>query len=129
MNRQDFLRLVSKEIHFIFDRKSIEKELNEHLEDSIADLREEGLSKEDAERQAIAQMGEPEEIGKLLNQEHHPILGYVWMISRVMVIAVAILALVVGAESLQSAFDLLAPTFNIRGHRTEEYYPVQKVGS
>ena len=51
MNRQDFLKQVSKEIHFIFDRKSIEKELNEHLDDSITDLMEEGLSREEAESQ------------------------------------------------------------------------------
>ena len=96
MNRQEFLRLVSKEIHFIFDRKSIEKELDEHISDSVEDLIEEGFSKEDAERIAVEQMGDAKELGKMLNQEHHPILGYLWMTSRVLLILLLIVVIPMG---------------------------------
>ncbi len=124
MNRQEFLKLVSKEIHFIFDRKSIEKELNEHLEDSIEGLKQDGFSEEEAEMHAVAQMGAPEEIGQLLNKEHHPVLGYVWMITRIMLITAVILTFVIGFDSLQSALDVLYPSQNI-GWRVEEAYPVR----
>ena len=125
MNRQDFLRLVSKEIHFIFDRKSIERELSEHLDDSIEDLKKEGFSQEDAERQAIEQMGAPKEIGQLLNKEHHPSLGYVWMISKMLLICTVILTVVVGFEGLQSALDLIYPTASV-GYLTNESHTVKQ---
>lgn len=82
MNKQEFLESIRKQIHFVFDRDSIEKEYNAHIEDSILDLMEEGCSKEEAERIAIEQMGDPIEIGKALNEEHHPLLGYLWVASR-----------------------------------------------
>lgn len=93
MNRQEYLRRVRKEIYFIFDRDAIEIELNQHIEDSMADLREEGFSLEEAERLATEQMGDAREVGKMLNQEHKPLLGYLWMFSNVLLIIVAIPAL------------------------------------
>ena len=123
MNRQDFLNQVSKEVHFKFDRKSIEKELSEHLDDSIVDLMEEGLSRDEAEAQAVLHMGEPEEIGKLLNKEHHPVLGYVWMTSKILLIAAAIMASVVFVMCIQSGLDLLFP-YNRTGYGIAESWPV-----
>lgn len=87
MNKQEFLENIRKQIHFVFDRDSIEQEFNQHIEDSIADLISEGYSKEEAERIAVERMGNPIEIGKQLNEEHHPLLGYLWMVSRLALIA------------------------------------------
>ena len=123
MNRQEFLKLVSKEIHFVFDRKSIEKELNEHLNDSVEDLMAEGLSREEAEAQAVLQMGEPEEIGKLLDKEHHPILGYIWMTTKVISIVMVIIFSIVLFDVVQSGLDLLFPYQNT-GYRVEEVYKI-----
>ena len=83
MNKQEFLESIRKQIHFVFDRDSIEQELNAHIEDSILNLMEDGYSKEEAEKIAIKQMGDPIEIGKALNEEHHPLLGYLWVASKV----------------------------------------------
>lgn len=44
MNKQEFLENIRKQIHFVFDRDSIEQEFNQHIEDSIADLISEGYS-------------------------------------------------------------------------------------
>lgn len=90
MNRQEYVKRVRKEIHYVFDRDVVERELNQHIEDSMADLHEEGLSWEEAEQQAVAQMGDAKEVGKLLNKEHKPLLGYLWMLSNVLLIIVAI---------------------------------------
>ena len=83
MNKVEFLSIVRKQIRFVFDRDKIENELKQHLEDSIEDLIEEGFSWQDAEEIAVEQMGNPKEVGQLLNKEHNPILGYLWAISRV----------------------------------------------
>ncbi len=123
MNRQDFLRLVSKEIHFIFDRKSIARELNEHLNDSVEDLVAEGLSREEAEEQAVLQMGEPEEIGKLLDKEHQPILGYVWMTTKGILIAMVIISTIILLDVIQSGLDLMFPYQNT-GYRIEESHAI-----
>ena len=83
MKKQEFLSIVRKQIRFVFDRDKIENELKQHLADSIEELIEEGFSWEDAEHIAVEQMGNPKEVGQLLNKEHNPILGYLWTISRV----------------------------------------------
>ncbi len=84
MKREEFLRIVRKQIRFVFDRDDVETELKQHLSDSIDDLVEEGLSREEAELLAVEQMGNPVEVGKLLNKEHNPLLGYLWAASRVL---------------------------------------------
>ncbi len=86
MKKDEFLKSVSKEIHFFYDRGKIAKELKDHLYDSICDLMEEGLSEEEAEMQAVKQMGNPKEIGKQLNREHHPVLGYLWLTTTIIVL-------------------------------------------
>ena len=83
MKSQEYLDIVTKQVRYIFDREYIEAELKEHLEDSIQDLMEEGLSRDEAEEQAILQMGDPVETGKLLNKEHHPLIGYLYAASNV----------------------------------------------
>ena len=86
MNKQEFLESIRKQIHFVFDRDSIELEYIQHIEDSVLDLMEDGYSKEEAENIAIERMGDPIEIGKQLNEEHKPLLGWAWFISKVIVI-------------------------------------------
>ena len=86
MKKDEFLKIVSKEIHFFLDREKISEELENHLEDSILDLMEEGFSKEEAEKQAVLQMGNPVEIGKSLNHEHYPLIGYLWLGTTILVL-------------------------------------------
>lgn len=82
MDKKEYLTLLTKEIHFFYDRKNIKKEFSDHLDDSIADLLAEGLSKDEAEKQAVIQMGNPSSIGKQLNQLHHPFIGWLWWLSE-----------------------------------------------
>lgn len=90
MNRQEYLKSVRKEIHYIFDRGAVERELSQHIEESIEELHEEGLTWEEAEIQAVNQMGSAKEVGQMLNQVHKPVLGYLWMLSNVLLVIVAI---------------------------------------
>jgi hypothetical protein len=90
MKSQEYLDIVTKQVRYIFDREYIEAELKEHLEDSIHDLMEEGLSYEEAEEQAVLQMGNPIETGKMLNKEHHPVMGYLYALSNVLIVVLGI---------------------------------------
>ena len=83
MTINEYLRRVKKHIYYIFDWDSIEQELAEHLQDSMEDLRESGYSKEEAEILAVEHMGNPDEVGRQLNKEHHPVFGYAWLLSAV----------------------------------------------
>ena len=83
MNRRKFLQKVRRQIHYVFARNEIENELDQHLQDSVESLVEEGLSWEEAEKQAILQMGDPVEIGKQLNKEHNPVMGYLMVLTRI----------------------------------------------
>jgi len=108
MNKNDYIDRVKNQIYFIYDRKIIEEELNQHFQDSIEDLLSDGLSKEEAEKLAVLQMGDPVEVGKLLNKEHHPLLGYLWKLSQVILIILIIQTCML-SFSLFRAFDLLVP--------------------
>lgn len=90
MTGKEYLQRVRKHIYYVFDRDSIEQELAEHLQDSMDVLREEGYSKEEAENLAVERMGSPDEAGKQLNKEHHPVLGYAWLASVLILIVLAV---------------------------------------
>ena len=84
MNKEEYLKIVRKQIAYVFERDSIGQELSQHLDDSIEDLIENGYGRYEAERIAIEQMGDPIEIGKMLNQEHHPVLAYLYLVSKIL---------------------------------------------
>lgn len=110
MNKKEYLRIVRKQIQFIFDRDEIEKELNQHLQDSILDLMEEGLTREEAELQAVAQMGDPMEVGKQLNQQHHPFLGYLLKASEATIYLLIVPTLLMLIYFGYNAIQLVTPT-------------------
>lgn len=91
-------------VKFSFDRSDIRSELKGHLLDRIEDYTEAGQG-EDAEELSIAAMGNAEEIGLELNRQHKPLLGWLWLISRLAVVLLIIVDLyVVGLPVLMSLF-------------------------
>lgn len=93
MTGKEYLQRVRKHILYVFDRDSVEQELALHLQDSMDVLRDEGYSKEEAENLAVERMGSPDEVGKQLNKEHHPVLGYAWLVSAVLLLFLVVPAL------------------------------------
>ena len=74
---------VCSHIRFKPDRGAVEEELLAHLEDkSEAILREKDVTVSEAEKQALASMGDPDEVGRKLAAVHRPWLGYLWLWSR-----------------------------------------------
>lgn len=73
----DFCALVCLHIRFSPDRPAVERELTAHLEDHRDALlaRCPDMTLPEAERAAIAAMGDPEALGLALSRVHSPLLG------------------------------------------------------
>lgn len=80
------------------DREAVRAELEAHLEDKTADLVRifPDLGRQEAERQAVEQMGDAEEIGKELARLHRPWPRYLWQASRVLLTAGLLWLLAIG---------------------------------
>ena len=70
-------------IRFKPDRAVVQEELLAHLEDKAETiLREKDVPVSEAEKQALASMGDADEVGRQLAAVHKPLLGYLWLWSR-----------------------------------------------
>lgn len=100
MGRWGWLNTATRGIRFRPDREAVWAELFDHFEDKIADLMRiyPDLSRREAEKMAVARMGDPEQIGKELAKFHKPWLGYLWRVSQVLL---AVLAVLVAAVCLK----------------------------
>lgn len=96
---EKWLEKVLHRVHYRPDRQAIARELRGHFEDGVEFYREEGLEEEQCREKALLDLGEPEGIGKLLNREHSPLLGY----GLVVVNVLAALLLVPALLALGSA--------------------------
>lgn len=58
--------------------EAVRRELAAHLDDRVRILRTQGLSAEEAERQAARAMGSPDELGWVLAELYHPLRRFLW---------------------------------------------------
>ena len=80
----EWLDLAVRGIRFKPDREAVRAELSAHLEDKAADLRRifPDMAPREAQKRALGEMGEAEEIGRELARIHRPWLGWLWTASR-----------------------------------------------
>lgn len=96
MDRREWMRLVMREIHFAPDRKKIRQELLEHMEDRMEEYLEQETA---AEARVLASMGDPVEVGRELNRQHKPWLGWLWLSEeRMIFMAEKLMAAIPAAE-------------------------------
>ena len=95
------------------ERESAQQELRDHILDHKEALLAAGFSREEAERQAIAAMGDPEETAKLLQKAHQPILTRLLQICRATAILLAglllLTALIRWDRDLPEYYDPVEP--------------------
>lgn len=87
-----FASEVLKEVKFKYDHNGIRQELIEHMEELYEDLQADGMDESGAEIMTVVYMGDAKEIGQALNQEHSPILGWIWRISKCVMIVMIVLS-------------------------------------
>lgn len=71
-NRRDYLLRLSAEILWPRARRMVCREVSDHLEDALCGYLEEGMEREEAEKRAVRDMGDPRETGRDLNRIHRP---------------------------------------------------------
>ncbi|HET6785109.1 MAG TPA: hypothetical protein VFH18_03730 [Erysipelotrichaceae bacterium] len=88
-----YIKQVLKHVKFIVDHRSIKRELRSHINDLIEEHNWQSLSNDEINNHIMEEMGNPDDIGKELNKIHHPIIGYVWVITRAIFIVILCLSL------------------------------------
>ena len=78
----EFISRVVRQVRFTPDRRGIKRELEAHLEDAAAQRMAGGADARQAAAEAVAGMGDPEEIGRELNCAHNAVIGWTWLISK-----------------------------------------------
>jgi len=88
-----YIKQVLRHVKFIVDHRSIKRELKSHINDLIEEHNWQSLSNDELDKRIMEEMGSPDEIGKELNKIHHPIIGYVWVVTRTLFIVILCLSL------------------------------------
>ena len=115
----EFCGRVCRRVRFRPDRAAITAELTAHLEDHMDALVARGFPPETAARQAVAAMGDPEEIGRELDKSHSFLLGWFQICFRVAVWGLAVLVLLFTLPQVGAiAAELTAPA-DLKGERSE----------
>ncbi len=100
MTKENFLDAVLREVRFGWDRDEIRAELAEHLYEESAYLAErDGLTEAEAEAEAVRRMGDAKLLGKELNRAHNPWIGWLWIVTSVLLI-LSLFVYALGARDL-----------------------------
>ena len=76
MNTEEYLTTLTQQIRCKAARDSVSEEIRQHIEDQIEAYLSCGTSPEEAEKLAIADMGDPIETGAALDQIHRPKMAW-----------------------------------------------------
>ena len=72
MEYTEYMETLKEQIQNKRARALVSEEINGHIEEQAQGYEEEGMSREDAKREAVRQMGDPVETGCALNRIHRP---------------------------------------------------------
>lgn len=109
-------------IKFSPDRRVVEAELRQHLDDRYESLLEKGLSQEEASAKTLDAMGDPLDIAPQLAAIHRPFWGYCLRVCR---IALVIL-LALGIIPIFQCFSALE--YTAESHREFDVYSAESYG-
>lgn len=85
---KQYINQVCRQVKARDVHADIQLEMTSHLDELIEDKLNEGLLEEEAIRQALAQMGDPDQIGKQLHAVHKPVME--WGLAAIVAIMVGI---------------------------------------
>ena len=105
--RHVFLQTLIAQVKYPFDRKAIRAEFENHLDELTETFTDLGMSLEDAELEAVHQMGNPETIGKQLNAVHNPIIAWLYFGLKIAFVILIVYILTAIYPSLSRTVDLI----------------------
>ena len=85
-DKEKFLAEVLNQIKFKYDRYDIRMELESHIQDKTEYYSELGYDMDKAEEMSVNDMGDAKAIGKELNKEHNPFIGWIWRLTNVFLV-------------------------------------------
>lgn len=104
-DKEKFLTEVLNQVKFKYDRYDIRMELESHIQDKTEYYTELGYDIDKAEELSVNDMGDAKEIGKELNKQHNPFIGFIWRITNfLLVISVVISIFVTGFFFIASLY-------------------------
>ena len=112
LSRYKWLASATSKIHFPPDRKAVQQELTGHIEDLQEHYTTIGLDAEAAEAAALQAMGDPEAIAADLGQIHRPWRGYLWWMSKgLIILAIAAWLVVSALQIYRNPIEMLLYNF------------------
>ena len=73
---EEYMEKLISQIRCKKARPYIAEEIRDHIEEQMADNKENGMSDEEAEKNAVLDMGDPVEVGISLDRIHKPKIGW-----------------------------------------------------
>ena len=92
--QQEYLDRMLHHVKSKYDHIDIRREYREHMEDMLDYYVESGMDEDTAKHTVLEEMGDADSLGRVLNEIHNPVVGWIWRVSRwvmVMVITVSVL--------------------------------------
>lgn len=109
LQMEQYLRKVEEQIHWKRARTAVTRELRQHLEDQREACLAAGLGPEEAEAEAVRQMGDPVSVGQELNRLHRPRPQWGLMALTLALAAVGMGLSLMTADSLAEAMQYRLP--------------------
>ncbi len=80
MKKEEYLKILTDQIRCKAARAQITEEVQGHIEEQEALFLSEGLEREEAEAEAVREMGDPVEAGTALDLIHRPRMAWGWIL-------------------------------------------------
>lgn len=109
MKEREYLKELGKKITNSSARVEIVKEYEAHIEDCKEALMEAGMTEEEAEKEAVRQMGSPQEAGEAMDKIYHKAIDYgmlIWMLALGFVPAVCVGICYIITKDPDAFFDI-----------------------
>lgn len=82
---EEYIKKLLEQVRFKKAHKGIEDEIRAHIEDQISENMAAGMDRESAEKAAVADMGDPVEVGISMDRVHKPHLAWSMVIAALVV--------------------------------------------
>ena len=106
MDRRQFCDTVTRQLRCRWEAPAVRQELSDHIQDHMDALLSGGMGRDEAEEAAVAAMGDPEALGKALDDLHSPWPWRIYHAARTAAILLFGLALCLGISGLDHTIDL-----------------------
>lgn len=117
---EKYVKDILSYVKFKYDHNDIYFEIMEHMEDLYNELVDEGIDENEAIKLTVEYMGDSKEIGRALNKEHNPFIGWIYRILKYCVVLLVVLNIIPVFTLVLSVFSSIHSFFWINENIEEE---------